>query len=528
MSIRANTAAAPGGLIAEGALAWLAVAAAIGIASAQAGVSGGASALGALIGAAPALATLAAATHLARPGALAICLFAWTAFAMIATALTGGAMSPAALCFAIAPALAHGVGERRATFEAVGFALGAYAFAAVAGAGLEAAPNVGAAPVAAGLAALALSAFWALTSTAPAPVKSSAVRGERDLEAPASLSLDAEGRVRAAGSIALARLGAAAGDKGMALHELVARAAGPRAGDDVRIAVARARAGGEGRAEVPIDGRTFALEVHPTRGGAIAALVDVGDLAERLSALESDAAAAREARTARSRQTAELSHELRTPLSHILGFAEIMQRELYGPLAPKYQEYVALIQTSGRNLLDLITGLMDLSRLDGGRYALDPERFDARDIVAEVGRLSADAAARRTVALHVEMPDEAIEVDADPRALRQMILNLTTNALKFTPSGGAVTILARVEDDAFIVDVVDTGPGIAPDERVRLGRAFERGAAATGVEGVGLGLALTRAFAELHGGDLSFHDAPGRGALVRISLPVLARPRPGM
>jgi cell cycle sensor histidine kinase DivJ len=519
----AETMRAPSGAFAAAGFVWTAFAAGFGAVTANAGAGAGAALAISLLVGAPGLAMAALAPHRSAPWARAYATFAWTAFAILATALSGGAASPASVSFLIAPAFAWACGDRRGCGEAIGFAVVGWALAAAGFSG-DAMPLTGSAPVALAVAA-ALFAGW-LALAVPRMETTSRATARRP--APGSVLLDPAGRVVEADALVRRRLNWESDGVGRTLPDLVARAAGAQAADAVRLATARALAGEIARADVPIGETTQAIEVHPAPGGAVALIVDVGDLAGRLAALERDAAKSKEARAARSRQTAELSHELHTPLTHILGFTEILQRELYGPLAPKYHEYVGLIQTSGRNLLDLIGGLMDLSRLDGGRYAIDPERFDARDILAEVVRLSSEAAARKGVALTADCADEAIEVDADPRALRQMIVNITSNGVKFTPGGGSVVVAARAEDGALVIEASDTGPGIAPEDRVRLGQAFERGTGVKAVEGIGLGLALTRAFAELHGGALSFHDAPGGGALVRITLPVLARPRPGM
>lgn len=228
---------------------------------------------------------------------------------------------------------------------------------------------------------------------------------------------------------------------------------------------------------------------------------------------------AREA--ALGRRIAEVSHELRTPLTHILGFSEMIERRMFGELSERYGEYAGLIRKSGAHLLDLVNDLLDLSRIEAGRYDLQLERFDVRDVIDEVVRLNTDAAERKSIVLGMVTPDAALVAHADRRALRRILINTIGNAVKFTPEGGRVIVEAAREGALLRLDTSDTGPGIAPEDRERLGRAYERGAGAGSVEGTGLGLALVRALAGLHGGELSFHEAPGGGALVRVSLPVL-------
>lgn len=218
---------------------------------------------------------------------------------------------------------------------------------------------------------------------------------------------------------------------------------------------------------------------------------------------------------------AEAAHELRTPLTHILGFSEMIERQIFGPVSERYVEYAGLIRKSGGHLLGLVNDLLDLSKMEAGRYEIERERFDARAIVDEIVRLSTDTAEKKGIVLGMTTPEVPLNVEADSRALRRILINTLGNALKFTPEGGRVIIAASAEGGALLLDTIDNGPGIPEAERERLGQAFERGSGVGRIEGAGLGLSLVRALAALHGGTLSFHDAPGGGALVRVRLPVL-------
>jgi len=220
-------------------------------------------------------------------------------------------------------------------------------------------------------------------------------------------------------------------------------------------------------------------------------------------------------------RVAEVSHELRTPLTHILGFSEMIERQLFGEIGARYVEYAGLIRKSGTHLLGLVNDLLDLSKIEAGRYDLEFEEFDVRPLVGEVVRLSTDSAARKQIHLGVVTPEASLMVRADERALRRMLINVIGNAIKFTPEGGRVMVSAAAVDGALVLDTVDSGPGIPEAEREKLGQAYERGSGGATAEGTGLGLSLVRALAALHGGTLSFHDAPGGGALVRIMLAVL-------
>jgi signal transduction histidine kinase len=237
-------------------------------------------------------------------------------------------------------------------------------------------------------------------------------------------------------------------------------------------------------------------------------------------ALSAQRAPARE--QAMSQRIAEVSHELRTPLTHILGFSEMIERKVFGEVSERYVEYAGLIRKSGAHLLGLVNDLLDLSRIEAGRYELDLAEFDVRGVVEEVTRLSTDSAEKKQIALGMITPEAPLMVRADDRALKRMLINTVGNAIKFTPEGGRVIVSAAGLSGALVLETVDNGPGIPEAERETLGQAYERGSGGARAEGTGLGLSLVRALAALHGGALSFHDAPGGGALVRITLPVLA------
>ena len=219
---------------------------------------------------------------------------------------------------------------------------------------------------------------------------------------------------------------------------------------------------------------------------------------------------------------AEVSHELRTPLTHILGFAEMIERQLFGELSGRYVEYAGLIRKSGAHLLGLVNDLLDLSKIEAGRYDLERGTFDVRAVIEDVVRLSIDSAEKKQIALGMVTSETPLNVHADDRAVKRMLINTVGNAIKFTPEGGRVIVQAAANGGALQLDTIDNGPGIPEAERTKLGQAFERGSGGARAEGTGLGLALVRALAALHGGALSFHEAPGGGALVRITLPVLS------
>jgi two-component system, cell cycle sensor histidine kinase DivJ len=269
--------------------------------------------------------------------------------------------------------------------------------------------------------------------------------------------------------------------------------------------------------------RFLAVELRALQRGEVAALVRDASRERATEAyLEQAKAEAEGMARAKSRFLANMSHELRTPLNAIIGFSDIMRSKLFGPLEGRYAEYAALIHESGGHLLDLINDVLDMSKIEAERYSLSLEPFDAREAVAAALRLTRVQADTARIALRGALPPEPIEVNADRRALKQIVLNLVSNALKFTPSGGQVNVIARAQNGQLEIIVADTGTGIAPADLERLGRPYEQ---AGGIDqramGTGLGLSLVRAFAELHGGTMTIKSRLGEGTAVSIKLPVL-------
>ena len=246
---------------------------------------------------------------------------------------------------------------------------------------------------------------------------------------------------------------------------------------------------------------------------------------ERVAAAERRAAEAEAQAAAKSRFLANMSHELRTPLNAIMGFSDIMRARLFGELTPKYGEYADLIHESGGHLLDLINDVLDMSKIEADRYALTLERFDARDAINAAMRLVRLQADEAGIQLRGLTPPEPLMVEADRRAIKQIVLNLVSNALKFTPRGGSVTVSARARGQELEMVVADTGAGIAPEDLERLGRPYEQaGDVERRAQGTGLGLSLVKALAGLHGGAMSIESAVGEGAAVTVRMPVLVAP----
>jgi cell cycle sensor histidine kinase DivJ len=253
-----------------------------------------------------------------------------------------------------------------------------------------------------------------------------------------------------------------------------------------------------------------------------AALRDARAQRVREAELEAARASAESQNAGKSRFLANMSHELRTPLNAIMGFSDIMKQRLFGPMSDRYAEYAELIHESGAHLLELIGDVLDMSKIEAERYELTREVFDARDAVSAVLRLMRGQAERAGVTLRGVLPPGPLEADADRRAIKQIALNLVSNALKFTPRSGTVTVTAQASGEALEIVVADTGVGIAPEDLARLGRPFEQaGDAEQKAAGAGLGLSLVRAFAKLHGGEMQIESTVGEGTTVTVRLPVL-------
>ena len=259
-------------------------------------------------------------------------------------------------------------------------------------------------------------------------------------------------------------------------------------------------------------------------GRIIAAVRDAREQFAREKRLEAERITAEQQNAGKSRFLANMSHELRTPLNAIMGFSDIMRQRLFGPMGDRYAEYAELIHESGTHLLELINDVLDMSKIEAERFELAVESFDARDAIAAVLRLMRGQADRSGVHLRGVLPIAPLQAEADRRAVKQIALNLISNALKFTPRNGSVTVTVQGDGDTLELIVADTGVGIAQDDLDRLGRPFEQaGDAEQRAAGSGLGLSLVRAFARLHGGDMVVESAVGEGTTVTVRLPVLVQ-----
>jgi two-component system, cell cycle sensor histidine kinase PleC len=232
---------------------------------------------------------------------------------------------------------------------------------------------------------------------------------------------------------------------------------------------------------------------------------------------------AEEANLAKSRFLATMSHELRTPLNAILGFSEVMKNEIFGPHAcPSYKEYSDDIHDSGQHLLTLINEILDLSRIEAGRYELKEEPVQLAHVVEDCRRMLNLRARARSQTVR-EMIDPSLpRLWADERAVRQIVLNLLSNAIKFTPPGGDITVkVGWTSSGGQYLSINDTGPGIPDEEIPIVMSSFGRGsiAAKTAEQGSGLGLPIVKGLVDLHGGGFQLKSKPREGTEVIVTFP---------
>jgi signal transduction histidine kinase len=219
---------------------------------------------------------------------------------------------------------------------------------------------------------------------------------------------------------------------------------------------------------------------------------------------------------------ANMSHELRTPLNAIIGFSEVLTEKMFGELNAKQLDYLKDIHESGRHLLSLINDILDLSKIEAGRMDLELSTFDLRAALSNAMTLVRERAQRHGIQLALEVDKRLGEFNADERKFKQILLNLLSNAVKFTPDGGRVGVSAALNGKSLEIAVKDTGIGIAPEDHAavfeefkQVGRDYTKKA-----EGTGLGLALTKRFIELHGGEIRLDSAPGKGSTFTFTLPI--------
>jgi two-component system, cell cycle sensor histidine kinase DivJ len=262
----------------------------------------------------------------------------------------------------------------------------------------------------------------------------------------------------------------------------------------------------------------------------VAVMRDITDRKMQEQALDLARSAAEAADAAKTRFLATMSHELRTPLNAIIGFSEMIVQEQALMLdAVRRKEYAQLINDSGQHLLAVVNGILDMSKMENGNYEIAPEPFAPRAALINCCNLLALKAREGGVDLVTDVPQDLPAMTGDPRAFKQIVLNLVSNAIKFTERGGRVTATAHVEGSRLLLRITDTGVGIAADDLKRIGDPFFQAGKTyqRRHEGTGLGLSIVKSLVGLHSGEMAVHSKVDEGTTVTVALP-LAFTRPGL
>jgi signal transduction histidine kinase len=223
---------------------------------------------------------------------------------------------------------------------------------------------------------------------------------------------------------------------------------------------------------------------------------------------------------------ANMSHELRTPLNAIIGFSDVLLQKMFGELNEQQADYLEDIRSSGSHLLTLINDILDLSKIEAGRMELEVAQFSLVAALNNAVTLVRERAQSHGIRLALEVAPELDTVVADERKLKQVVVNLLANAVKFTPDGGTVSLRASRDNGEVRLAVHDTGIGIAGADQQRIFEEFQQASHQTekSREGTGLGLSLSKRMVELHGGTISVESAPGKGSTFTVALPLMKEP----
>ncbi len=272
-----------------------------------------------------------------------------------------------------------------------------------------------------------------------------------------------------------------------------------------------------------IEMRCRTLDAENPEGEVVAVMRDVTERKTQEAALDSARAEAERADAAKSRFLATMSHELRTPLNAIIGFSEmIVQEEALRVDAVKRREYAQLINDSGQHLLSVVNGILDMSKMETGNFEILPEPFAPRPALINCCNLLALKARENGIDLVTRAPETLPDINGDLRAFKQIVINLVSNAIKFTERGGTVTVSAEIDAARLILRIADNGVGIAPDDLKRIGDPFFQAGKTyqRRHEGTGLGLSIVKSLVGLHGGDMIVQSRLDEGTTITIALPV--------
>ncbi len=278
-----------------------------------------------------------------------------------------------------------------------------------------------------------------------------------------------------------------------------------------------------------VEMRCRPLEQASPEAEVVTVMRDVTDRKVQQQALELARTAAEQADASKTLFLATMSHELRTPLNAIIGFSEmIVQEDVLMVDATRRKEYAQLINDSGQHLLSVVNGILDMSKMESGNFEISPEPFAPRVALLHCCNLLALKARDNGVDLVTRAPDDLPVMTGDPRAFKQIVLNLVANAIKFTERGGSVTVSAAVEGSRLMLRVTDTGVGIAADDLMRIGDPFFQAGKAyqRKHEGTGLGLSIVKGLVGLHNGEINVQSRVGEGTTVAVALPLDFAPLP--
>lgn len=506
-----------------------------------------------LVAAIPAVMGILLTPVLDREWAQILVIFSWIALAI--AACVGVAFWPMAMLFLCAPAAAA-LFEREKIIEALFLAS---LFAGV----IYLAGRTGNLPetmvsddvrlwsrlgALTGVATLLMSTLFAASNTAPAvviPDNSATIPAYRGATDIAMLDALSGGIIRINGDDDVTFVSVDAydifnlpEDSGhLTMHALLVGKEGVR--QQVLDLIARTRASGDAeQITITIPGgdngpppHVLDLRATPlTDGEIILHGMDATEREDRIAALNADwvsahqnIASVRQDMDDKSLFFSGVSHELRTPLNAIIGFSDMMRSRLFGPLPSKYAEYADLIHDSGQHMLDLIGDVLDMSKVEAGKYELNYGMFDMADVIRSSVKMVRPAADAAEVVVYVDIAaDQDLLVDADRKAVRQIILNLLSNAIKFTPKGGRVDISSKIVADTLHMSVSDNGAGMDAGELARIGQPFAQGQSAqmTDQRGSGLGLSLVKSLTDLHKGRFAIASQRDSGTSVDIYLPL--------
>jgi signal transduction histidine kinase len=274
------------------------------------------------------------------------------------------------------------------------------------------------------------------------------------------------------------------------------------------------------------DGTVLEFSVMPLPDGNILnAYFDITDTVKVEQALLEKNAALQTAEKLKTDFLANMSYQLRTPLNAIMGFAEMLQQQYFGKLNERQMEYTGSMIEAGQRLISLVNDILDLSTIEAGYLSLHPTQVGVRDLLERVAQLTQEWARKQKLDIAIDCPDDALAVMADERRLKQVLLNLISNAINYSPNGGQITLSARRDGDFIALGVLDTGMGIPAEDMASVFTPFERihSKKAGRRSGAGLGLTLVKNIVELHGGTAAIESKEGVGTLVTCRLPIIGQ-----